>query len=153
MAGIFQDLSHVYHWETGYSAVLCCMPESTVVLVPPVLLMDQAYPKEYGSVESEMVAHASHNHALYNVDGCNIFNRMERTTRSNGNLLELSLYIVATNVGPVHSHHMKVSMQVDIFGEQWSQIQNSSCRTLNVMETGLSNSSHNLLNTASRALK
>ena len=58
-------------------------PESAFEPVPPALLTDQAYSDEHGSVESEMIAHASHNHALYSLDNRDVFDRMERATRGN----------------------------------------------------------------------
>ena len=58
-------------------------PESAFEPVPPALLTDQAYSDEHGSVESEMIARASHNHALYSLDNRDVFDRMERATRGN----------------------------------------------------------------------
>ena len=58
-------------------------PESAVELVPPALLTDQTYSDKHGSVESKMIAHASHNHTLYSLDNRDVFDRMERATRGN----------------------------------------------------------------------
>ena len=83
MVGIFQDSSHVSDRKARDPALLCCMPRVCGCGDPPPLLADQAYSKNHGSVEAEMIARASHNHALYNLDCRDVFDRLERATRGN----------------------------------------------------------------------
>ena len=58
-------------------------PESAVAVAPPPLLPDQAYSEEHGSVENELIARASHTHALWKVDNRMVFDIIERATRGN----------------------------------------------------------------------
>ena len=58
-------------------------PESGVAVAPPPLLPDQAYSEEHGSVENELIARASHTHALWKNDNRMVFEIIERATRGN----------------------------------------------------------------------
>ena len=56
-------------------------PEAAVPNVAPALAANQPHSTEFGSVEAELVARASHGHALYRVDNASVYHYIEEATR------------------------------------------------------------------------
>jgi hypothetical protein len=56
-------------------------PESNVPAAAPALAAGQPHSVEHGSVEAEMIARASHDHALYRDDNSAVYYKLEEATR------------------------------------------------------------------------
>ena len=63
---------------------LCCVvrPEEEVPNNPPLLSPGQPHSTEHGSVEAELIARASHDHALFRDDNASVYHYLEEATRS-----------------------------------------------------------------------
>ena len=55
--------------------------EADVPVAAPVLAANQPYSEEHGSVEDELIARASHTHALYQTDNAEVYYKIEEATR------------------------------------------------------------------------
>lgn len=57
---------------------------AAVSAIPPVLLPDEPHSEEHGSIEQEMVARASHRHALFKVDNGAVYDVLDIALRGTG---------------------------------------------------------------------
>jgi len=55
-----------------------------VAMPPPPLVIDQLYSEQHGSLEDELIARASHTHALYKSDNQDVHQLVERAIRDSG---------------------------------------------------------------------
>ena len=78
--------------------------------------MNQVYSAEHSSVEDNMIARASHDHILYNLDGRDVFDCMERVTRGNS-IFSGTITTYRNHIDERGTWRMKVSMQVEMFGK------------------------------------
>jgi hypothetical protein len=58
-----------------------CTRETADVPAEPPLATNQPFSAEHGSVEAELIAHASHNHPLFQQDNSDIYYGLEEATR------------------------------------------------------------------------
>ena len=56
--------------------------DATVANIAPPIAANQPYAAEYGSVESELIARASHTHALFRDDNAKVYYYLEEATRT-----------------------------------------------------------------------
>ena len=56
-------------------------PEADVPVAAPVLAAGKPYSLEHGSIEQELVARASHTHALFREDNSDVYYKLEEATR------------------------------------------------------------------------
>ena len=84
----------VIKWTEAFTDYLSCaigvrmiplayviQPEADVPVAAPVLAAGEPYSLEHGSVKQEMVAHASHTHALFQEDNSDIYYKLEEAMR------------------------------------------------------------------------
>lgn len=81
-AEAFQDyLSRVY--GVRYIPLAYVIRENSVVVAAvPDLAAGQPHSEEHGSVEADLVARASHNHALFRDDSASVYFKLEEATRA-----------------------------------------------------------------------
>ena len=86
---------HIMKWTEAFSnfsrrvigtrkITLSCVIRDTVAISgdTPPLMPNQTYAAEFGSVEEEMIAHATHTHPLYHNDNAYLYFYSEEATRS-----------------------------------------------------------------------
>ena len=84
----------IMHWSEAFSDFLSrvigvrtiplsyVIRENVAVPNPPALALNQPHSAEHGSIENELVARASHDHALYRDDNQQVYHLLEEATRS-----------------------------------------------------------------------
>lgn len=76
----FVDFLHRVNGVRHCPLVYVIRPDSAVP-APPALLRNRPYSAEHGSVEGEMIARLSHNHALFRDDNAKVYHYLEEATR------------------------------------------------------------------------
>ena len=61
--------------------VYVIQPKADVPVATPALAAGEPYLPEHGSVEQELVARASHTHALFREDNSDVYYKVEEATR------------------------------------------------------------------------
>ena len=80
----FFDFLHRVIGERTIPLAYVVRTEAEVPVAVPALANGQPYGEEYGSVEAELIARASHNHPLFREDNASVYFLLEEATRSTG---------------------------------------------------------------------
>ena len=69
------------NWSPDDSSGVCDSARADVPVAAPALAAGEPYSLEHGSVEQELVARASHTHALFREDNLDVYYKLEEATR------------------------------------------------------------------------
>ena len=69
------------NWSPDDSSGVCDSARADVPVAAPALAAGEPYSLEHGSVEQELVARASHTHALFREDNLDVYYKLEEAMR------------------------------------------------------------------------